>query len=171
MNKLWRKVFEQNYHKSLDHRSFYFKQSDKKSLMPKAMLQEVRSMLCSNACTCGRIWLVPAMLCQGVGADTCAEASGAVAGVETGTSGAVELGSGFRSPLLGASLVLTLCCVCPCRVHPHSPIHTHPPPHRSRMLRSAAGWTTGSCTPWSLVPARPALCCSQTWCTTTTQSE
>jgi paired amphipathic helix protein Sin3a len=41
MNKLWRKVFEQNYHKSLDHRSFYFKQSDKKSLMPKAMLQEV----------------------------------------------------------------------------------------------------------------------------------
>lgn len=42
MNKLWRKVFEQNYHKSLDHRSFYFKQSDKKSLMPKAMLQEVR---------------------------------------------------------------------------------------------------------------------------------
>eukprot|EP00882_Tetradesmus_deserticola_P011207 GHRQ01011856.1.p1 GENE.GHRQ01011856.1~~GHRQ01011856.1.p1 ORF type:complete len:534 (+),score=277.95 GHRQ01011856.1:129-1730(+) len=42
MNKLWRKVFEQNYHKSLDHRSFYFKQSDKKGLMPKAMLQEVR---------------------------------------------------------------------------------------------------------------------------------
>eukprot|EP00879_Flechtneria_rotunda_P010154 GHRR01010615.1.p1 GENE.GHRR01010615.1~~GHRR01010615.1.p1 ORF type:complete len:776 (+),score=281.26 GHRR01010615.1:210-2537(+) len=42
MNKLWRKVFEQNYHKSLDHRSFYFKQSDKKSLMPKAMLQEIR---------------------------------------------------------------------------------------------------------------------------------
>ncbi|WIA19087.1 hypothetical protein OEZ85_003737 [Tetradesmus obliquus] len=42
MNELWRKVFQQNYHKSLDHRSFYFKQSDKKSLMPKAMLQEVR---------------------------------------------------------------------------------------------------------------------------------
>lgn len=41
MNELWRKVFQQNYHKSLDHRSFYFKQSDKKSLMPKAMLQEV----------------------------------------------------------------------------------------------------------------------------------
>jgi hypothetical protein len=44
MNKLWRKVFEQNYHKSLDHRSFYFKQSDKKSLMPKAMLQEVSAL-------------------------------------------------------------------------------------------------------------------------------
>eukprot|EP00775_Hariotina_reticulata_P006274 gene6274-6513_t len=42
MNITWRKVFEQNYHKSLDHRSFYFKQSDKKSLMPKAMLQEIR---------------------------------------------------------------------------------------------------------------------------------
>jgi histone deacetylase complex regulatory component SIN3 len=42
MNKLWRTVFQQNYHKSLDHRSFYFKQADKKSLMPKAMLQEVR---------------------------------------------------------------------------------------------------------------------------------
>jgi hypothetical protein len=51
MNKLWRKVFEQNYHKSLDHRSFYFKQSDKKSLMPKAMLQEVRDpALCCHLC-------------------------------------------------------------------------------------------------------------------------
>jgi hypothetical protein len=26
MNKVWRKVFEANYNKSLDHRSFYFKQ-------------------------------------------------------------------------------------------------------------------------------------------------
>jgi histone deacetylase complex regulatory component SIN3 len=53
MNKLWRKVFEQNYHKSLDHRSFYFKQSDKKSLMPKAMLQEVRdAALC---CHCAAV--------------------------------------------------------------------------------------------------------------------
>jgi paired amphipathic helix protein Sin3a len=48
MNKLWRQVFQQNYHKSLDHRSFYFKQSDKKSLMPKAMLQEVRQGLCDQ---------------------------------------------------------------------------------------------------------------------------
>ncbi len=54
MNKLWRKVFEQNYHKSLDHRSFYFKQSDKKSLMPKAMLQEVCStQACCCSSTCG----------------------------------------------------------------------------------------------------------------------
>ena len=26
MYKLWSKVYEANYHKSLDHRSFYFKQ-------------------------------------------------------------------------------------------------------------------------------------------------
>ena len=26
MTKLWQKVYEANYHKSLDHRSFYFKQ-------------------------------------------------------------------------------------------------------------------------------------------------
>ena len=56
MNRLWRKVFEQNYHKSLDHRSFYFKQSDKKSLMPKAMLQEVSKVdarhLCCSCCRC-----------------------------------------------------------------------------------------------------------------------
>lgn len=66
MNKLWRKVFEQNYHKSLDHRSFYFKQSDKKSLMPKAMLQEVcagkgwvgRGQQCvwSVFCRAGVVW-------------------------------------------------------------------------------------------------------------------
>ena len=26
MNKIWSRVFDNNYHKSLDHRSFYFKQ-------------------------------------------------------------------------------------------------------------------------------------------------
>ena len=26
MNKIWARVFDNNYHKSLDHRSFYFKQ-------------------------------------------------------------------------------------------------------------------------------------------------
>jgi paired amphipathic helix protein Sin3a len=30
MNKIWRDVYKDNYHKSLDHRSFYFKQLDKK---------------------------------------------------------------------------------------------------------------------------------------------
>ncbi len=26
MAKVWQKIYEANYHKSLDHRSFYFKQ-------------------------------------------------------------------------------------------------------------------------------------------------
>lgn len=43
MNKIWREVYKDNYYKSLDHRSFYFKQVDKKGLSPKAFLQEMRS--------------------------------------------------------------------------------------------------------------------------------
>ena len=35
MNKVWKEVYAKNYHKSLDHRSFYFKQQDKKSLSGK----------------------------------------------------------------------------------------------------------------------------------------
>ncbi|KAK9837425.1 hypothetical protein WJX81_001540 [Elliptochloris bilobata] len=42
MYKLWAKVYEANYHKSLDHRSFYFKQTDKKSLGAKAMVAEIK---------------------------------------------------------------------------------------------------------------------------------
>jgi hypothetical protein len=33
---------EKNYYKSLDHRSFYFKQHDKKHLQPKSLLAEMR---------------------------------------------------------------------------------------------------------------------------------
>lgn len=39
---MWRKIYEQNYHKSLDHRSFYFKQQDKRNLSSKVMVQEIR---------------------------------------------------------------------------------------------------------------------------------
>ena len=39
MGPQWRKVYEQNYHRSLDHRSFYFKQVDKRHLGAKGMLQ------------------------------------------------------------------------------------------------------------------------------------
>jgi paired amphipathic helix protein Sin3a len=48
MNRLWRKVYEANYHKSLDHRSFIFKQQDKKNLTPRAMLAVSRlvNVLC-----------------------------------------------------------------------------------------------------------------------------
>lgn len=44
MTATWTKVYEQNYHKSLDHRSFYFKQLDKKKLGAKAMMVEVREL-------------------------------------------------------------------------------------------------------------------------------
>jgi len=44
MNKVWAQVYEKNYHKSLDHRSFYFKQSDKKHTSTKGMLAEIREV-------------------------------------------------------------------------------------------------------------------------------
>ncbi|RRT65983.1 hypothetical protein B296_00010952 [Ensete ventricosum] len=36
-NKVWAEIYAKNYHKSLDHRSFYFKQQDSKSLSTKGM--------------------------------------------------------------------------------------------------------------------------------------
>ncbi|KXZ56798.1 hypothetical protein GPECTOR_1g719 [Gonium pectorale] len=42
MTQVWKEIFEANYHKSLDHRSFYFKQAEKKALMPKTLVAEVR---------------------------------------------------------------------------------------------------------------------------------
>ena len=42
MNKVWREVYEKNYSKSLDHRSFYFKQMDKKQLSAKGLLQDIK---------------------------------------------------------------------------------------------------------------------------------
>ncbi|MEW5314307.1 MAG: hypothetical protein WDW38_005815 [Sanguina aurantia] len=42
MTTTWQKVYDANYHKSLDHRSFYFKQAEKKLLLPKTMVTEVR---------------------------------------------------------------------------------------------------------------------------------
>ena len=44
MNKVWSKVYEQNYHKSLDHRSFYFKQIDKKNLSSKGIVSEIKEL-------------------------------------------------------------------------------------------------------------------------------
>jgi len=43
LNKHWKEVLETNYHKSLDHRSFYFKQADKKAVGSKSMLNDVRA--------------------------------------------------------------------------------------------------------------------------------
>ena len=36
-NKVWAEIYAKNYHKSLDHRSFYFKQQDTKNLNAKGM--------------------------------------------------------------------------------------------------------------------------------------
>ena len=43
-SKVWKDVYEKNYTKSLDHRSFYFKQGDKKNLSGKQMLMELKGL-------------------------------------------------------------------------------------------------------------------------------
>ncbi|XP_043704298.1 paired amphipathic helix protein Sin3-like 4 isoform X2 [Telopea speciosissima] len=43
-NKVWAEIYTKNYHKSLDHRSFYFKQQDTKSLSTKSLLAEVKEI-------------------------------------------------------------------------------------------------------------------------------
>jgi paired amphipathic helix protein Sin3a len=42
--KQWKDILEKNHTKSLDHRSFYFKQQDKKLLNAKALLAEIKSI-------------------------------------------------------------------------------------------------------------------------------
>jgi paired amphipathic helix protein Sin3a len=42
-NKTWRRVMADNFHRSLDHRSFYFRQHDKRAIAAKALLQEMQS--------------------------------------------------------------------------------------------------------------------------------
>ncbi|KAM3216932.1 paired amphipathic helix protein Sin3-like 5 [Capsicum annuum] len=37
LDEVWAEISAKNYHKSLDHRSFYFKQQDTKSLSTKAL--------------------------------------------------------------------------------------------------------------------------------------
>ena len=41
---IWVDVYEKNYNKSLDHRSFYFKQTDKKALSAKGMAHEIKEV-------------------------------------------------------------------------------------------------------------------------------
>lgn len=43
-NKVWAEIYSKNYHKSLDHRSFYFKQQDAKSLSTKVLLAEIKEI-------------------------------------------------------------------------------------------------------------------------------
>ena len=37
-NKVWADIYTKNYHRSLDHRSFYFKQQDSKNLSAKGFI-------------------------------------------------------------------------------------------------------------------------------------
>ncbi|XP_051122628.1 paired amphipathic helix protein Sin3-like 5 [Andrographis paniculata] len=43
-NKVWSEIYAKNYHKSLDHRSFYFKQQDERNLSAKALLAEIKEI-------------------------------------------------------------------------------------------------------------------------------
>ncbi|KAG6520399.1 hypothetical protein ZIOFF_017449 [Zingiber officinale] len=43
-NKVWAEIYAKNYHKSLDHRSFYFKQQDSKNLSTKTLLADIKEI-------------------------------------------------------------------------------------------------------------------------------
>ncbi|GAB4827456.1 hypothetical protein Ancab_034340 [Ancistrocladus abbreviatus] len=43
-NKVWAEIYAKNHYKSLDHRSFYFKQQDSKSLSTKSLVAEIRGI-------------------------------------------------------------------------------------------------------------------------------
>ncbi|XP_042049041.1 paired amphipathic helix protein Sin3-like 5 isoform X2 [Salvia splendens] len=47
-NKVWAEICSKNYHKSLDYRSFYFKQQDTKNLTAKALLADIKEMSKKN---------------------------------------------------------------------------------------------------------------------------
>ncbi|CAF2082401.1 unnamed protein product [Brassica napus] len=42
--KVWAEVYAKNHHKSLDHRSFYFKQQDAKNLSTKCLVAEIKEI-------------------------------------------------------------------------------------------------------------------------------
>ncbi|KAI8541577.1 hypothetical protein RHMOL_Rhmol08G0072700 [Rhododendron molle] len=43
-NKVWTEIYAKNHYKSLDHRSFYFKQQDSKDLSTKSLETEIKEM-------------------------------------------------------------------------------------------------------------------------------
>lgn len=57
MHKIWKRIFEQNYPRSLDHRSFYFKQQEKKTMMAKVNLLTI-SVLAQRVPACFTCFLV-----------------------------------------------------------------------------------------------------------------
>ena len=38
----WKELLEKNYHRALDHRSFYFRQQEKRVVLPRHLVHEVR---------------------------------------------------------------------------------------------------------------------------------
>ncbi|XP_024977517.1 paired amphipathic helix protein Sin3-like 2 isoform X2 [Cynara cardunculus var. scolymus] len=44
LNKVWADIYAKNHYKSLDHRSFYFKQQDSKNLSTKSLVAEIREI-------------------------------------------------------------------------------------------------------------------------------
>ncbi|XP_071706353.1 paired amphipathic helix protein Sin3-like 2 isoform X2 [Rutidosis leptorrhynchoides] len=44
LNKVWADVYAKNHYKSLDHRSFYFKQQDSKDLSTKCLVAEIKEI-------------------------------------------------------------------------------------------------------------------------------
>ncbi|KAH0973002.1 hypothetical protein GBA52_025158 [Prunus armeniaca] len=43
-NKVWADIYAKNHYKSLDHRSFYFKQQDSKNLSSKSLVAEIKEL-------------------------------------------------------------------------------------------------------------------------------
>lgn len=43
-NKVWAEIYAKNHYKSLDHRSFYFKQQDSKNLSTKVLVAEIKEI-------------------------------------------------------------------------------------------------------------------------------
>ncbi|KAL4581665.1 hypothetical protein LXL04_006191 [Taraxacum kok-saghyz] len=43
-NKVWAEIYAKNHYKSLDHRSFYFKQQDSKNLSTKSLVSEIKEI-------------------------------------------------------------------------------------------------------------------------------
>ena len=40
--QIWKDIQKKNYYKSLDHRSFYFKQADKKQMNMKSVVEHIK---------------------------------------------------------------------------------------------------------------------------------
>ncbi|KDP45427.1 hypothetical protein JCGZ_09676 [Jatropha curcas] len=43
-NKVWAEIYTKNHYKSLDHRSFYFKQQDSKNLSTRSLVSEIKEL-------------------------------------------------------------------------------------------------------------------------------